>query len=136
MHLLRAEMKMKKTPQLLLLLVAMALVGSVYGWSTTVAVLAGSAAWSLKGAASDFGILSAGIGLGVVISGRLLPTLGNAATITAGLVTYGLAQLLLSEFGLSGDSRTFLAILPILAGAGAGIAYLALVKSFRTSFAR
>jgi hypothetical protein len=127
---------MKRLTQLLQLIAAMVIVGSVYGWSTTAAILAGSTVWSAREAVSAFGILSAGIGAGVVISGMLLPVLGYAATIAAGLGTWGLALLLFSHFGFSGGSRAFQVILPILAGAGVGIAYLALVSFFRSLFER
>jgi hypothetical protein len=126
----------KKSSQFALLIAAMATVGSVYGWSTTAAILAGSAVWPAKEAASVFGILAGGIGTGVVISGVLLPALGYANTVAAGLITWGLALLVFSQFGFSRGSRTPLVILAVVAGAGVGVAYLALVSFFRTLFAR
>jgi hypothetical protein len=78
----------KKSSQLTLVIEAMATVGSVYGWSTTAAILAGSAVWSAKAAAPVFGISAPGIGVGVVISGVLLPTLVYAKIVAAGLVTW------------------------------------------------
>src|SRR5580704_14966941 len=126
----------KKSSQFALVIAAMAIVGSVYGWSTTAAILAASTVWSAKEAASVFGIVAAGIGVGVVISGVLLPARGYAKTIAAGLFTWGLALLVVSQFGFPRGSRTALAILAVVAGAGVGVAYLALVSFFRTLFAR
>src|ERR1700691_104827 len=112
----------KKSSQFALVIAAMAIVGSAYGWTTPAAILAGSSAWSAKEAASVFGILAAGIGAGVVTSGVLLPALGYARTVAAGLITWGLAMLVFSQFGFSGRSRTPLIILAVLAGAGVGVA--------------
>jgi MFS transporter, OFA family, oxalate/formate antiporter len=126
----------KNLGQFVLLIAAMAIVGSVYGWSTTAAIGAGSTAWSAREGASAFGILSAGIGAGVVISGFLLPLWGYAKTVAAGLETWALALLLFAHFGFSGGTRTPSVILLIIAGAGVGLAYLALVSLFRTLFAR
>jgi hypothetical protein len=126
----------KKSSQIALVIAAMATVGSVYGWSTTAAILAGSPLWPAKEAASVFGILAAGIGAGVVISGVLLPALGYAKTVAAGQITWGLALLVSSQFGFSRGSCAPLVILAVVAGAGVGLAYLALVSFFRTLFAR
>jgi hypothetical protein len=126
----------KKSSQIALVIAAMATVGSVCGWSTTAAILAGSTLWPAKEAASVFGILAAGIGAGVVISGALLPLLGYAKTVAAGLITWGLALLVFSQFGFPRGARTPLVILAVVAGAGVGLAYLALVSFFRTLFAR
>ena len=124
-----------KLSQFVFAMVAMAIVGSVYGWSTTVAIVAGPTTWSARQAASVFGMLAAGIGIGVVFSGVLLPALGYARTIAAGLMVWGLALLVLSQVGFAGGSGTLFVILAIFAGAGTGIAYLALVSFFRTLFA-
>jgi hypothetical protein len=126
----------RRSSQFALVIAAMATVGSIYGWSTTAAILAGANVWPAKDADSVFGIFAAGIGAGVVISGLLLPALGYAKTISAGLTTWGLALLVFSELGFSRGSRTPLVILAVLAGAGVGVAYLALVSFFRTLFAR
>jgi hypothetical protein len=126
----------KRASQFALVIAAMAMVGSVYGWSTTAAVLGESPASSAKQAVSAFGMFAAGIGAGVVISGVLLPALGYAKTIAAGLVTWGLALFVFSQFGLSGGSRILLVTLAVVTGAGVGVAYLALVSFFRTLFAR
>ncbi len=125
-----------KSLQFALVMAAMATVGSVYGWSTTAAILAGSTPWPVQATASVFGILAAGIGAGVVLSGVLLPALGYARTVAAGLITWGFALLVFSQFGFSRGSRAPLVILAVVAGAGVGVAYLALVKLFRTLFAR
>jgi Major Facilitator Superfamily len=124
-----------KLSQFVFALVAMAIIGSIYGWSTTAAIIAASTTWSARQAASVFGMLSAGIGIGVVFSGVLLPALGYARTIAAGLMVWGLALLVLSQVGFAGSSGTLCVILAIFAGAGTGIAYLALVSFFRTLFA-
>jgi len=110
-------------------------VGSVYGWSTTAAIISGLTTWSTRQAASLFGMVAAGIGIGVVFSGGVLPALGYARTIAAGLMVWGLALLVLSQVGFAGGSGTLFVILAIFAGAGIGIAYLALVSFFRTLFA-
>lgn len=124
-----------KLSQFVFAMVAMAMVGSVYGWSATAAIVAGSTTWSARQAASVFGMLAAGIGIGVVFSGVLLPALGYARTIAAGLMVWGLALLVFSQVGFAGGSGTLCVILAIFAGAGTGIAYLALVSFFRTLFA-
>src|ERR1700735_4207767 len=126
----------RRSSQFALVIAAMATVGSIYGWSTTAAILAGANVWPAKDADSVFGIFAAGIGAGVVISGLLLPALGYAKTISAGLTTWGLALLVFSELGFSRGSRTPLVLLAVLAGAGVGVAYLALVSFFRTLLAR
>jgi hypothetical protein len=126
----------KRSSQFALVIAAMATVGSVYGWSTTAAILVVSTVWSAKEAASVFGILAAGIGAGVVVSGVLLRALGYAKIVAAGLITWGLALLVFSQFGFSRGSRTPLIMMAILAGAGVGVAYLALVSFFRTLFAK
>ena len=123
-----------KLLQSLFAMLAMAIVGSVYGWSTTAAIIAASTTWSARQAASVFGALSAGIGIGVVFSGGLLPALGYARTIAAGLMVWGLALLVLSQVGFAVSSGTLCIILAIFAGAGTGVAYLALVSFFRTLF--
>src|SRR5580700_307188 len=104
----------KKLSQFVVVIAAMAMVGSVYGWSTTAGVLAGSTGSSAREAASVFGMLAAGIGAGVVIPGVLLPVFGYAKTVAAGLITWGLALLLFSRFGLSAGSRVPLVILALL----------------------
>jgi hypothetical protein len=126
----------KKSSQVALVIAAMATIGSIYGWSTTAAILSGSTVWPAKEAVSAFGILAFGIGAGVVVSGVLLPALGYARTVAAGLITWGLALLVFSQFGFSGGSRTPLMVLAVLAGAGVGATYLALVSFFRTLFAK
>jgi hypothetical protein len=125
----------QKLSQFALAIAAMVVVGSVYGWSTTAAILAGSATWSARQAVSVFGMLAVGIAAGVVFSGILLPALGYARTIAAGLSICGLALLVFSQFGFAGGPRTSFFILAALAGAGVGLAYLALVSFFRTLFA-
>jgi hypothetical protein len=124
-----------KMSQVVFAMIAMAIVGSVYGWSTTAAIIAASTTWSVRQAASVLGVLSAGIGLGVVFSGGVLPALGYARTIAAGLMVWGLSLLVLSQVGFAGGSGTLCVILAAFAGAGTGIAYLALVSFFRTLFA-
>jgi OFA family oxalate/formate antiporter-like MFS transporter len=126
----------KKSSQVALVIAAMATVGSIYGWSITATILSGSGAWPAKEAISAFGLLSLGIGAGVVVSGLLLPALGYAKTVAAGLVTWGLVLLVFSQLGFPGRARTPLIILAVVAGAGVGLAYLALVSFFRTLFAK
>jgi len=126
----------RRSSQFALVIAAMATVGSIYGWSTTAAILAGSNVWPAKDAESVFGILAAGVGAGVVISGGLLPALGYAKTVSAGLTTWGLALFVFSEIGFSRGYRNALVILAVLAGGGVGVAYLALVSFFRTLFAK
>ena len=121
--------------QFVFAIVTMVVVGSVYGWSATAAIISGSTAWPVRQAVSVFGALAAGIGLGVVFSGGLLRALGYARMIAAGLMVWGLALLVSSQVGFAGGSGTLLVILAIFAGAGTGIAYLSLVIFFRTLFA-
>ncbi len=126
----------RKSSQFALVIAAMATVGSVYGWSTTAAILAGSTAWSAKEAASVFRDISCGHWGRSRNLRCVAPCFGLRKNNNGRSNTWGLALLVFSQFGLSGGSRTALIILAVLAGVGVGVAYLALVSFFRTLFAR
>jgi hypothetical protein len=111
-----------RSAQLALAIAAMAVIGSVYGWSSTADVLTASGHWSTKKTGLTFVTLAVGIGIGVGISGVLLTRLQFARTIALGLALCGLAGLLLSQTEFQPDFGQITRCLALLGGTGVGIA--------------
>lgn len=127
---------MKKSSQVAIAIAAMAIIGSVYGWSGAADVLASSHDWPAAQAVFLFAAFAVGIGFGVAVSGVLLVHLRYAKTIAVGLALWGIAALMLSQTGFRHDSIGLVTCLALLGGSGVGIAYLALVSLFRNLFVR
>jgi MFS transporter, OFA family, oxalate/formate antiporter len=124
----------QKSIQISFAISSMVMIGSVYGWSSTADLLKSSNDWSITEAVFLFVNFAIGIGSGVAISGFLLDRLHYARTIAMGLGVWGLASLLLSQSGFQHSFHQVITSLGLLGGGGVGIAYLALVRFFRSLF--
>jgi hypothetical protein len=121
----------RKTWRFTLAVVAMAVVGSSYGWSSSAQVLHMEGGWSQADTIHFFAVLVTGIGVGAVIATTPLKSIGGPRTVSLGLIIWGVTLFLLPAAGLRAGASGLLLLLSLIGGIGVGIAYLALVSLFR-----
>jgi hypothetical protein len=124
-------MQQRNTPHFVLAVMAMATIGSAYGWSSSANLLQAGGAWTLAATMQLFMAMVLGIGVGVAVATVPQQKIGYPRTAALGLAIWGAILLLLAQSGLDGGLSRSLLALCLLGGIGVGIAYLALLSIFR-----
>ncbi|WP_144029363.1 MULTISPECIES: MFS transporter [Burkholderiaceae] len=130
----KGENVIYKDFQITLAVAAMATIGTVYGWSSTAAVLQLTKDLSTPQLLLPFGVLLIGIGAGVAMSSFMLTPFGYGKTIAMGLALWGISLLVGSIITFDFGFSTSVAALGIPGGIGVGTSYVTLIGLFRRLF--